>query len=838
MMGSRTSRNVVFRNERGNMLLVVTVIALVASSIALTFLSRVEKSASYMTDKLKRRQTFYVADGMSRIVIGEIQDYLLENPDPTTSDLQDPVNIPLPDVEGYDVEHMVIESAGDAYYGLVPNGPFEGMNAHQKPVTMDIVAKKADGEYRSDVHLNVLLGQVSLFQFFVFGAGYTDIFPGQDMTINPGRVHANGDLCLGSTAKFRLERVTAAERVLASDARCRRSAGSGADIWNGSQYVAMDSDTSSECTNCDGSGLDWRAFATTTWHGHVKDRSHGVPYLRLPVAGSPDTQAGLNARQEVISNADTTRILIDPMRSQDTSDIRNQKFAWKADIRIINGVWYKNDGTWPGMPIWSDHPGSFTTRNEEGVEGEAPIKTGQRDLETRFGWGQVPSRFSFYEYDEESGRLSRDDQGILSYGTLIASDGRWIPGFWARGAKKDMYTDVDGFSREYFCNYCNDREKCTDPLDLRPADEVMCQSLEDGVFGELLDTQYLQGTRSGMMDYRVRNSDPAHGPILPVNFDLEAFAAAMSDTTEGELGSYFDGGASFNGIIYITYTWDGAMDGFPGQLPALWPAQGGEIDPSQTPSWDAPMVQQALPYPLCSDDLGYVPGQVRVGFSGPPSDGNPDNGFEPVFTIPSCSPNNSITSRPNAIRFINGARIDTTRFPQGLSLVTNLPAYVLGEFNTGSDTGSASAIPWLPVMVGADALTLLSSAWDDKDAPWSDSSNGFGSRNATNTTFNLEVLAGTVETADAEHYGGGVENFPRFLENWSGRTATIVGAFVVGYASGYQRQPWEYGSPIYNAPKREWSFDPHLSSLSHQPPGSPLFNIHSVTRVSRPALAE
>ena len=45
-------------------------------------------------------------------------------------------------------------------------------------------------------------------------------------------------------------------------------------------------------------------------------------------------------------------------------------------------------------------------------------------------------------------------------------------------------------------------------------------------------------------------------------------------------------------------------------------------------------------------------------------------------------------------------------------------------------------------------------------------------------------MAGIVETANND-YSGGVENFPRFLENWSGSTFTYNGSMVVLYLSQF-----------------------------------------------------
>mgnify|MGYP001174558050 CR=1 FL=1 len=66
-------------------------------------------------------------------------------------------------------------------------------------------------------------------------------------------------------------------------------------------------------------------------------------------------------------NTGGLRALVEPVYQHtlfsDPEDIRLQKLATKADIRIINGIWFvrnepRGDETnWPGIPVWSDHHG-------------------------------------------------------------------------------------------------------------------------------------------------------------------------------------------------------------------------------------------------------------------------------------------------------------------------------------------------------------------------------------------------------------------------------------------------------------------------------------------------
>jgi len=71
------------------------------------------------------------------------------------------------------------------------------------------------------------------------------------------------------------------------------------------------------------------------------------------------------------------------------------------------------------------------------------------------------------------------------------------------------------------------------------------------------------------------------------------------------------------------------------------------------------------------------------------------------------------------------------------------------------------------------------------------------------------------------NYSGGVENFPRFLEDWSGKTFTYKGSMVDMFASETATGKWVYGGNYYNAPTRNWSFDVQFLNSTTLPPGTP-----------------
>jgi hypothetical protein len=163
------------------------------------------------------------------------------------------------------------------------------------------------------------------------------------------------------------------------------------------------------------------------------------------------------------------------------------------------------------------------------------------------------------------------------------------------------------------------------------------------------------------------------------------------------------------------------------------------------------------------------------------------------------------------VRVRNGG---TLRNP--ITIATVHPLYVMGNYNTGI---------WQPSALMGDAITLLSNAWNDA---------GHARRavlrpNASSTTYYAAILAGHSPTpCDHEApgcgvtspYGGGLENFPRFLETWTGRIATYRGSLVSLHFPLQATAPWSYGG-YYTAPDRDWAFDTRFEDPANLPPGTP-----------------
>ncbi|MDB6108441.1 MAG: hypothetical protein JWR69_191 [Pedosphaera sp.] len=161
----------------------------------------------------------------------------------------------------------------------------------------------------------------------------------------------------------------------------------------------------------------------------------------------------------------------------------------------------------------------------------------------------------------------------------------------------------------------------------------------------------------------------------------------------------------------------------------------------------------------------------------------------------------------NAVRAINGSQLPTSGLSSGLTIATARPLYVLGNYNTNNP---------LPASLVGDAITILSRNWSDTN-----STAGVASRVALPTTVNAAILAGAVETTLGV-YGGGMENFPRFLETWGPANAfTYNGSMVKMFPSLYATNAWGNNNNIYSPPARVWAYDTRFDDGTKLPPLTP-----------------
>ena len=183
--------------------------------------------------------------------------------------------------------------------------------------------------------------------------------------------------------------------------------------------------------------------------------------------------------------------------------------------------------------------------------------------------------------------------------------------------------------------------------------------------------------------------------------------------------------------------------------------------------------------------------------------------------------------------------------PTGLTVVSDNAVFVEGDYNRGTlgCTFGVGACPWMPAAFFGDTVNVLSSNWSGQAnaLAWTNaggltscrndcqSFQPLASRPATATTINAAFLAG-VDTTTPGNYNGGLENYPRFQEDWNPvagqQTLTYRGSFVSLGTPIHNNGAWcgtGGACNIYNAPARAWDYDTNFQNAANLPPMTPRF---------------
>jgi hypothetical protein len=241
-------------------------------------------------------------------------------------------------------------------------------------------------------------------------------------------------------------------------------------------------------------------------------------------------------------------------------------------------------------------------------------------------------------------------------------------------------------------------------------------------------------------------------------------------------------------------------------------------------------------------------------------DDSTEGGLVWHFTVLGPKSNVDITKPtpddPNSygIRLYNGATLGSSvagsSAIKGLTIASDQAMYIRGDYNS---------INKKPAAIMADSINILSN-----NSPLNDSASCSGydtiynasnctsattlaktastaipyyDRTASDTTINAAFLAGVDVTGDvAGQNSGGLNNYPRLHENWSGKTLTYRGSMVsLGRARRVNGKFGDVGDTwnIYFAPTRAWSYETDFDNASNLPPLTPRFVYLRQERFSR-----
>jgi Tfp pilus assembly protein PilX len=238
----------------------------------------------------------------------------------------------------------------------------------------------------------------------------------------------------------------------------------------------------------------------------------------------------------------------------------------------------------------------------------------------------------------------------------------------------------------------------------------------------------------------------------------------------------------------------------------------------------------------------------------------PDNPYSPrMASCVSTGRKNWVSGARHVLKLVDGSLGNVPISPNsvvsggvtyhgGFTVASENPVYIQGDYNTNpTDTYFTAATAAGPgpdetspvhsaASVIADAVTILSKDWVDLNSMTGIPTKGSGgNRQVTHDTYYRVAVAGGKNLAfpfpsweNGTDYGfgtdGGIHNFLRFLEDWSGNTLNYGGSLVSLYYATYNTGVFKCCQySVYSPPTRNYIFDVDFTNPAGLPPGTPMF---------------
>jgi hypothetical protein len=131
---------------------------------------------------------------------------------------------------------------------------------------------------------------------------------------------------------------------------------------------------------------------------------------------------------------------------------------------------------------------------------------------------------------------------------------------------------------------------------------------------------------------------------------------------------------------------------------------------------------------------------------------------------------------------------------------------------------------WRPAAILGDSMNVLSNNCVDDNNSLNCGINNAQPNSSQRTTVYSALLAGT-DITNGSNYNGGLENYPRFHENWDGSN----GARYLFYSGSFvsidtpEHVSGRHGNQRYTPPNRRWRYETKFNSVANLPPITPRF---------------
>lgn len=855
---------------------------LIAALLLLLLLSGIAVGLMYMTNTetrvggndLENNLAYYGGEAGMEKMTSDLGNLYNGNQAPTVANIKNLSNYPPQNMPGITYTEYTFDVPVDgkgnpvSHTSNVKTGPNQGLIAEIIPMSLSVTAQRAAGaQVRMQRSVEVAL--IPVFQFGVFSDSDLSYFAGPKFDF-AGRVHSNGNLFLAESNSQGLifhSKLTSAKDIL------RDKLANGEDVVGqgrtGPVYVPNTNggcDGVTRCVspaNCSCRGIaytegsyiggpppggtyntNWYGISTNTYQGWIMNRDTGAKQLNLPFVGNgvgpieivrkppADEVAGSQLSVSRLFNKAQIRILL----ADSESELIQGTTAALGDadnVQLDNEVMNKT-----GIPVDGVTAGNSYFAYASNVSGDQYYDPNTQQLTPLKGPYAGLSRWPLLDtIGEPNGHSWLRAEIKQADGTWTGVTNEWLQRGFARGlavptsplsnpvhknaililqmlADRNADGDVgDGNEANkdlgkkyhwYPINFYDTREgevrdttsgkavaSCA-PNGVMNAVELDVGNLRQWLVGNIgtngtkADYQTLNGYLLYFSDRRGELPDLNTGPPNVITgeygFEDSINAASSSGTPDGILDPYNPGTT---------------------QSPE-------DVDQNGKPdNWGARYVGEA--FHINTDVAPYDPFTTRIA------------------TCSTVGRKNQVSGPRHVLKLIDGKLGQLPTRPDGsggFTVASENPVYVQGDYNANGGFGSGNAA----AAVIADAVTLLSNGWSDTNSMKNPIT--VGNRSATSTWYRLAIAAGKnlnfprpKSWGSAEDYGtdGGVHNFLRYIENWSGDNLNYTGSLVSLFYSQYATGVYKCCTTVYSPPNRVYAFDTLFLNPNNLPPGTPQF---------------
>jgi hypothetical protein len=830
-----------FESETGAAVVTTLMVMLLMAAITAGFTALVITDTRVRTLDGTRTQAFYAVHAGLEKLTSDLGDLFSANVAPTGAEINALTTSPPADLgatwtqpdgtSGYRISFDADEDGNPkATVETVQQGPFEGLVGLATSYAMTVTGHVSDG---SEASLTRTLQTVAIpvFQFGIFSENDLSFFPGPPFNFG-GRVHSNSNVFLATEATN--PGLTLSDRVTAVGEIIRKTLSNGQSTedhgYNGYVRVTKAPGSYRNLGMSEGSLVDglgsaenpnWNTLSTGTYNHNIMNGRTGAKRLDLPIAQFGAKPIDLIRRP--LADEDTSNPNVLAERFYTLASLRILLSDTAADITSLPGI----DTSVAPIPLGTAEPTGYT------ISSSSP---------RRPPFAQAPS-----------GIAVPQDTPLL--GGYLKIEKQTSPGVW-----QDVTLEILslGFNEP---QYKTSSSTCPG-ADYTPNAIIRLQRPWDNG-GSCYSTSNLFSTSASsarrytplaLFDTReaiYRDSSPGSSPLLGgVMYLVDLDARNLARWFTGQISSSdcpiaCSGTNALNVNGYTVYFSDrrGNRNASNEETGEFGDEDIVNTGSSGTPNGSLDAGEDFNENGVL-DDYGKTP-QLPYGVGGWPNMSSPLQQNAHLWT--SVSANDARRNPPiffrRALRLVNGQDLyDAAPGLMGLTIASENPVYVLGNWNANEDgDNNFDNDDHVATAVLADAVTLLSSSWNDANSfanPYSP-----GDRKATTTSYRLAVISGKGLSfnwsSSPKDFGtdGGAHNFLRYIESWDGQTLYYRGSIASLFYSRQATGTYKCCTTVYAPPTRGYNFDTEFLTPSLLPPRTPMFrdvNITGFQQIIRP----